>query len=92
VDSVLGPGVVVEAGAWVEDSVIFDDVRVEKNARVHTAVVDERCVIGREATVGALPEARVARDEDVALVGRDSTVGMDAGIAAGARLEPGTTA
>jgi glucose-1-phosphate adenylyltransferase len=92
VDSVLGPGVVVEAGAWVEDSVVFEDVRIEKNARVHTSIVDERSVVGRDATVGALPEARIAKDEDVALVGRDSTIGNDAGIPAGARLEPGTTA
>ena len=75
VDSVLGPGVVVEAGARVEDSRALRGRRVERNARVHTSVVDERCVIGRDAIVGAAPGGRVARDEDVALVGRDSTIG-----------------
>jgi glucose-1-phosphate adenylyltransferase len=54
--------------------------------------VDDRCVIGRDSTVGALPESRTARDEDVVLVGRDSVVGADAGVGPGARLEPGTTA
>ena len=92
VDSVLGPGVVVEPGAWVEDSVIFEDVVIRKGSRVHTCVVDERCEVQRDATVGALPASGVARDEDVALVGRDSVISKDAGIAAGARLEPGTTA
>ena len=41
---------------------------------------------------GELPASRVARDEEVTLVGRDSVVGRDAHVAAGARLEPGTTA
>jgi glucose-1-phosphate adenylyltransferase len=91
VNSVLGPGVVVEAGARVEDCVLFEDVVVARNARVTTSIVDDRCVIGRESTVGALPESRSARDEHVVLIGRDSVVGVDAGVGPGARLEPGTT-
>jgi glucose-1-phosphate adenylyltransferase len=92
VNSVLGPGVVVEAGARVEDCVLFQDVVVEKEARVTTSVVDDRCRIGRDSTVGALPDSRLARDEDVVLVGKDSTVAPDAGVGPGARLEPGTSA
>jgi glucose-1-phosphate adenylyltransferase len=92
VDSVLGPGVVVEAGALVEDCVIFGDVRIERGARVNTSIVDVRCTIGRDAVVGAMSSSRVARDEEIVLVGRDSTVGGDVGVPAGARLEPGTTA
>jgi glucose-1-phosphate adenylyltransferase len=92
IDSVLGPGVVVEAGAHVEDCVIFGDVHVKRGARVSTSIVDERCVIGRDAVVGAMSSLRVARDEEIVLVGRDSQVGDDVGVAAGARLEPGTTA
>jgi glucose-1-phosphate adenylyltransferase len=92
VNSVLGPGVVVEAGALVQDSVIFEDCRIERGARVSTCVVDEACTIGRDAVVGALPSSRIARDDDVVLIGRDTTIGRDAAIAAGGRLEPGTTA
>ncbi len=92
VDSVLGPGVVVEAGARVEDSVLFDDVHVLRGARVSTSVVDERSRIGRGATVGAMPSSRVAKDDDIVLIGMDSTVGSRAGIRPGGRLEPGTTA
>ena len=92
IGSVLGPGVVVAAGARVEDSVLFEDVRVERGARVTTAVIDDRCHIGREATVGSMPNSRVARDEELVLIGRDSQVGADTGVHAGARLEPGTTA
>jgi glucose-1-phosphate adenylyltransferase len=92
VDSVLGPGVVVEPGARVEGSVLFEDVVVSRGARVSTSIVDERCRIGRDATVGALSSNRVAREEDLVLVGMESTVGRRAGVRAGARLEPGTTA
>ena len=92
VDSVLGPGVVVEAGAHVEDSVIFGDVRIERGARVNTSIVDERCHIGRDAVVGAMASKRVARDEEIVIMGRDSRIGADVGVSAGSRLEPGTTA
>ena len=40
--SVLGPGVVVAAGAVVRDSVVFPDTVVEARATVDWAVVDER--------------------------------------------------
>jgi glucose-1-phosphate adenylyltransferase len=87
--SVLGPGVVVERGARVADSVIFGDVVVRSGAVVQTAIVDERSELRRTARVGAVPAARLARDEDLVLVGRDSVV--DGPVGAGARLEPGTT-
>ena len=92
IDSVLGPGVVVEAGALVEDCVIFGDVRIERGARVNTSIVDVRCRIGRDAVVGAMSNNRVARDEEIVLMGQDSEVGTDVGVPAGARMEPGTTA
>jgi glucose-1-phosphate adenylyltransferase len=88
-DSVLGPGVVVERGARVTDSVIFDDVVIRSGAVVQTAIVDERSEVRRTAVVGEVPTSRLARDGDIVLVGRDSVV--ESPVAAGARLEPGTT-
>jgi len=61
VDSVLGPGVVVEAGARVEGCVLLDDVHIARRARVCTSVVDERTRVGRDATVGSLPSSRLAK-------------------------------
>ncbi len=87
--SVLGPGVVVERGARVSDSVIFDDVVIRSGAVVQTSIVDEGCQIRGTARVGAVPAARLARDEDLVIVGRDSVV--ESPVRAGARLEPGTT-
>jgi glucose-1-phosphate adenylyltransferase len=89
VGSVLGPGVVVEKGARVSDSVIFEGVVIRSGAVVQTAIVDEHTEVRRTARVGAVPAARLARDEDIVLVGRGSVV--ESPVDAGARLEPGTT-
>ena len=90
VRSVLGPGVVVEKGAHVEDAVLWDDVVVRRGARVATAIVDQRAVLDRGARVGSVASGRVARDEQIVLVGRDSVVAGE--VEAGGRLEPGTRA
>lgn len=50
--SVLGPGVVVEAGATVVDSVVLGDAVVRSGARVIRAVLDERTDVGTGARVG----------------------------------------
>ena len=86
--SVLGPGVVVERGAEVHDSVLMEDCVVRAGAVVRTTVLDERCEVADSARVGAEASARLARDEDVVLVGRDSRVAGE--VPAGARLEPGS--
>jgi glucose-1-phosphate adenylyltransferase len=89
--SVLGPGVVVQAGARVVDSVLMGGVVVETGASVATAVVDEQVRIGRGATVGATPAATRLRAEDVTMVGRDSVVRGGTTVPAGGRMEPGST-
>ncbi len=89
--SVVGPGVVIEAGAVVQDSVLFADARVERDATVTTSVLDDKVVVARGALVGASSKHRVARDDDVALVGKDSVIGAGASLPAGARVEPGST-
>lgn len=88
VGSVLGPGVVVEKGAVVRDSVLLEDCVVRAGAEVRTAVLDERCEVLTGARVGSEPAARLARDEHLVLAGRDCRVGGE--VPAGSRLEPGT--
>lgn len=90
--SVLGPGVVVEAGAEVVDSVVFADSTVGAGASVHWAIVDTRCEIGEGARVGD-PDARGTDvSEDVTIVGMDSRIGRNAAVPGGSRLEPGSSA
>ena len=52
VRSVLSPGVVVEPGALVRDSVLLHDVVVRSGARVDRAVVDAGAEIAADAQVG----------------------------------------
>ena len=89
VGSTLGPGVVVEKGAEVHDSVVMEDCVIRAGAVVRTTVLDERCEVEPRARVGAEPSRRVAHDDDLTLVGMGSLVGGQ--VPAGARLEPGTT-
>lgn len=88
--SVLGPGVRVEEGAVVRNSVLFADTVVEKNAQVDWSIVDEGCVVGAGVVVGEEHARGTEQPDEIAIVGRDSTVRTDVG--GGARLEPGTTA
>lgn len=86
--SVLGQGVVVEAGAVVTESVLFADTVVEAGARVHRSIVDTLCRIGPNARIGD-PDSDLTDSEAIVLVGRDSVV--DSALAAGARVPPGGT-
>ena len=85
----LGPGVVVEKGAVVEDSVLIEDCVVgpEPRSGPPSWTSAARSLAGRARRRRARP-ARLARDEDVVLAGRDCRIGGE--VAAGARLEPGT--
>jgi glucose-1-phosphate adenylyltransferase len=50
--SVLSPGVYVEEGAVVRDSIIFDDCRIEAGAIVERSIIDKGVIVGKNAYVG----------------------------------------
>ena len=52
-NSVLAPGVVVEEGAVVRDSILFADCVVEKNSMVDLTICDKRVQILDDAVVGS---------------------------------------
>lgn len=90
--SVLGPGVVVEAGAEVVDSVVAADTVVRSGARVAWSILDTGCTVEERAAVGD-PGVPALDDPDVVtIVGRDSVVGAGVRLPPGSRLEPGSTA
>jgi glucose-1-phosphate adenylyltransferase len=88
VRSVLGPGVVVEAGAEVIESVLFGDTIVRSGARVTRAIIDRGCELLEGADIGS-PDVALDDPDAIPIVGRDSTVGS--ALPAGSRLPPGTT-
>jgi glucose-1-phosphate adenylyltransferase len=64
--SVVGPGVVIEEGATVRESVLLHDGRVGSGAVVARALVDERAVIE--------PGAELGDGEEIAVVAAGETV------------------
>jgi glucose-1-phosphate adenylyltransferase len=95
--SVLGPGVVVEAGAEVRDSVLLHAVTVRRGARVTRAILDDAVEVGEEARVGGAggdlcvvgQRARVAPGEVLDPgAERDAEGAAGAGIAAAGRRAP----
>jgi glucose-1-phosphate adenylyltransferase len=60
-NSILSPGVVVEKGSEVEQSVIFDDVIIDPDAKVRRAIVDKQSRIRAGASIGYDQEADESR-------------------------------
>lgn len=56
-NSILSPGVVVERGAVVERSIVFDDAIIEPGARIRRAIVDKRVRVRAGASLGYDAEA-----------------------------------
>src|SRR5207247_4199393 len=52
INSVLSPGVRVERGAGVRDSVIMNDTTIKAGAQVDRCVLDKEVEIGADAQVG----------------------------------------
>ena len=50
--SVLGRGVRVHSGAYVEDSIIFDNCDIGRRARVRRAILDKNVRVPEDATIG----------------------------------------
>ena len=87
--SVLGPGVVVEEGAVVRNSVVFADCVIEKGAQLDWVIVDDGALVSAGSVVGRQDADAVSDSAQVTIIGRDSVVQQD--LDPGARLEPGTT-
>ncbi|MGZ8455796.1 MAG: glucose-1-phosphate adenylyltransferase family protein [Gemmatirosa sp.] len=83
VRSVLGPRVIVEAGAEVRDSVLLDGAIVRRGARVVRAVLDQDVEVGTDARVGGEGDA----DDAIAVVGFGARVAPGTHVDAGASVD-----
>jgi glucose-1-phosphate adenylyltransferase len=86
--SILSPGVIVEEGATVRDTIILHDARIEADARVEATIIDENAVIGSGARVGQVTSGE--RTPTLTLVGKNVRVALGDSIKAGTELEPET--
>jgi glucose-1-phosphate adenylyltransferase len=82
-NSVLAPGVVVERGAVVKDSILFADCVVDTGATVDLAIFDKRVHVGTNSVIGAGDNHHIVNREQpthlytgITLVGKEAVVPM----------------
>ena len=86
INSVLSPGVRVEAGAEVRDSIILNDTVIEAGARIDRCILDKQIVVGRDAVVGDGEDLTPNQQEPGNIQSGITIVGKDAEIPAGIRI------
>jgi glucose-1-phosphate adenylyltransferase len=93
--SLLSPGVRVERGAVVRDSIVMFDSVVREGATVDRVIADKNCVIGAGTRVGDGDDLRPNRDEPerlfagITLVGKGARIPGGAVIGRNCRIDPG---
>jgi len=97
VNSVLSPGVWVEPGAVVRDSIIMNDTVIR------TGAVVDRCVLDKEIEIGAGAQVGVGDDNTpnelepanintgITIVGKRAHIPENASIGRNCRIDPGTS-
>ncbi|NPA48384.1 MAG: glucose-1-phosphate adenylyltransferase [Thermodesulfobacteria bacterium] len=80
VRSVLSPGVRVEEGACVKDSILLYDTVVRRGAKVDRTITDAEVVIGEEARVGG--------EEGLTIIGRQTELPSGVSLAGGVTVYP----
>jgi glucose-1-phosphate adenylyltransferase len=91
VRSVLAPGVIVEEGALVRDSVVLHGTTIGEGATIDCAVVDMEVRVDPGGRVGAERPSRAVGDSDIVLLGQRGRVESGARLEPGARVAPGET-
>ncbi len=97
INSVLSPGVIIEAGAVVRDSVIMNDTVVRAGAVVDRCVLDKEIEIGAKAQVGVgddntpneLEPANI--NTGICIVGKRASIPANASIGRNCRIDPSTS-
>jgi glucose-1-phosphate adenylyltransferase len=79
--SVLAPGVIVEPGAEIRDSILLHETVVRSGARIERAILDVGVEVGERAVIGE-------RNAEIALVGQGIKIPAGARIEPGARVDP----
>ncbi len=84
--SVLSPGVVIERGAFVKDSIIMHDTVIRQGAHIERSVLDKEIVVGENAVIGSgdakRPNARFPDHlySGLTLIGKKASIPADARI------------
>ena len=95
--SILSPGVRVEAGAVVRDSIVMFDTTIGAGAVLDRAIVDKDCRIGAGASIGEGDDLRPNRDEPerlyagITLLGKGAAIPARTRIGRNCRVDPGVS-
>lgn len=78
--SILSPGVRVNSYAEVDDSIVFENVRIGRHARIRRAIIDKGVTIPAETTIGYDAEADrqrgfIVTESGLVLIARGEHVG-----------------
>ncbi len=97
INSVLSPGVVIEAGAVVRDSVIMNDTIVRAGAQIDRCIIDKGAVVGRDSVVGHGDDMTPNQTEPknitsgITIVGKSARIPDSTTIGRNCRIDPGVT-
>jgi glucose-1-phosphate adenylyltransferase len=84
--SVISPGVYIEDGAVVRDSIVFDGCRIERGAVVDRAVLDKEVYVGEGCTIGASDDYTPNKERPDLLASGITIVGKRARLRAGSQI------
>lgn len=82
--SVLGPGVRVDPGAVIRESIVLTDSAVGEGVVMERTIADKKSVIGKDVRIGAIREGRLK----IAMVGKNSRIPDGMVVEAGAIIGP----
>ena len=94
INSILSPGVRIEAGAEVRDSIILNDTIIEAGARIDRCILDKQIVVGRDAVVGHGEDMTANQQEPsniqtgITIVGKDAEIPVGVRIGRNCRIDP----
>jgi glucose-1-phosphate adenylyltransferase len=85
IHSFLSPGVQINAGAIVRDSILLTDAVVKEGAIIERAILDKRVIIGKNTRVGGMTEGP---EPIITMVGKSSIIPPDMVLDAGSAVGP----
>jgi glucose-1-phosphate adenylyltransferase len=85
IHSVLSPGVQVNSGAVVRDSILLTDAVVKENAIVERTILDKRVIIGKSAHVGGISPGP---EPAITMIGKSSIIPAEMIVEAGSAVGP----
>ncbi len=96
-NSILFPGVIVEAGAVIEDSIIMFDSQILEKSTVQRAIVDTDSIIGPASLIGQPFQSRMnglsrpISDRDLVLIGQEAMIPANVTLSPGCQVYPGVS-